>query len=348
MFKPRFNITAKILNALNRIEVIREKIATCRIHPKEEYRLKKAAILSMVHHSTAIEGNTLNEFEIGKILEGGKINAPAREIYEVKNYKKSLDWISHKTSELISEKDVLKIHRLLSASVLRKERSGRYRLEPVYVVSRTPISQEIRYTAPDKKKVSKLVKDLCDWTNQSKKEQLSPIIIAGIAHAEMAAIHPFVDGNGRTARLLATLILYTERYDFRKLFALENYYNNNRRAYYDAIHLGKNYDQRQKGNLTKWLEYFVEGFLAEMEIVLEKITPFLFLKKGGSKKKIIVTKYEMRILDFLNTMNNITSADIEDILTVEKRTAQRYLAALVKKGLVKKHGDKKGARYTLP
>ncbi len=63
MFDPKFTITPQILNALNRIEVIREKIAGCPIHPKEEYRLKREAILSMVHHSTAIEGNTLNEFE---------------------------------------------------------------------------------------------------------------------------------------------------------------------------------------------------------------------------------------------------------------------------------------------
>jgi len=64
MFNPTFTITSKILNDLNRIEAIREKIATCKIFPKEEYRLKRAAMLSMVHHSTAIEGNTLNEFEI--------------------------------------------------------------------------------------------------------------------------------------------------------------------------------------------------------------------------------------------------------------------------------------------
>lgn len=348
MFAPRFIITSKILNALNRIEVIREKITTCPIHPKEEYRLKKEAILSMVHHSTAIEGNTLNEFEIQKVLAGGKIDALPREIYEVQNYKKALDWIARKGASKITEKDVLKIHALVSANILRKERSGKYRKEPVYVVSRTPVSQEIRYTAPNHEKVPTLVKNLCAWLTQSEKNKLSPILAAGIAHAEIAAIHPFIDGNGRTARLFATLILYTEHYDFRKLFALENYYNTNRPAYYDAIHLGKNYDERSTGNLTKWLEYFTFGFLAEMELVMDKVKPFIYLNKAGSKKKIILSKHEMRILDFLQEMNNITSNDVEGILTVGKRTAQRYLAGLAKKGLMKKHGDKKGTKYTLP
>lgn len=347
MFNPRFIITTQILNKLNRIEVIREKIATCPIHPKEEYRLKREAILSMVHHSTAIEGNTLNEFEIQKVLAGGKIDAPAREIYEVQNYKKALDWISRKGTSNIAEKDLLKIHGLVSANVLRNERIGKYRKEPVYVVSRTRISQEIRYTAPDHKKVPTLVKDLCKWINTSREQQLSPIIVAGVAHAEIAAIHPFVDGNGRTARLLATLILYTARYDFRKLFALENYYNINRPSYYAAIHLGKNYEERNKGNLTNWLEYFATGFLTEMELVMDKIKPFLYLRKSSPKAKIILSRNEIKILDFLQEMNNISSKDIEDVLTVSKRTAQRYLVVLIKKGLIKKHGDKKSSRYTL-
>lgn len=362
MFEPHFTITPTMLNALNRIEVIREKIALCHIHPKEEIRLKREAMLSMIHHSTAIEGNTLNEYDIQKVLEGRRIGASDREIYEVKNYKKALDWIAKKPVQpirrtqgkqahaqktpVITEKDILRMHALLSAHVLRKDSSGRYRKESVYVVSRTPISHIIRYTAPDHTRAPSLVTDLCHWVNLVRRERLSPIIIAGIAHAEMAAIHPFVDGNGRAARLLATLILYTEKYDFRKLFALENYYNTNRPAYYDAIHLGKNYEERRASDLTPWLEYFITGFLAEMELVMDKIAPFLHRKKTDKYKKIILLKQEMRILDFLQEMNHISSADVEDILTVSLRTAQRYLAGLVQKGFLQKHGDKKGTKYT--
>jgi len=346
MFDPPFTITPEMLNALNRIEVIRAKISACPIHPKEELRLKREAVLSMVHHSTAIEGNTLNLHEIKRVFAGKKIDAPAREIFEVKNYKEALDWISRKKTPLIATRDILQLHKLLSRNILPDGRSGRFRKEPVYVVARTATSREIRYTAPDHRRAPELVKKLCAWINSARREKLSPIIIAGIAHAEIAAIHPFVDGNGRAARLLATLILYTEQYDFRKLFALENYYNTNRPAYYDAIHLGKNYEERSANSLTPWLEYFVKGFLAEMELVMDKIAPFLHLKAAGSKKKIILTKHELQILDFLQEMQSITSDDISDMFTVSLRTAQRYLAGLVKKGLVKKHGDKKGALYT--
>lgn len=347
MFDPQFTITPNILNNLNRIEVLREKIESCPIHPQAEYRLRRAAMLSTVHHSTAIEGNTLSEFEIQKLLDGKTVDAPDREIYEVVNYKKALDWVAKKRSKKITEKDVLKVHGLLSEKVIRKQRSGKYRKEPVYVVSRTSIAQHIRYTAPDHKKVFKLVNHLCDWINASAQKKLSPILIAGVAHAEIAGIHPFVDGNGRAARLLATMILYTQQYDFRKLFALENFYNTNRPNYYQAIHLGATYAERQKGDLTPWLDYFVGGFLAEMELVMDKIKPFIYLKEQGKETKVVLSRDEIQILDFLQEMSQITSKDVEDVLTVSKRTAQRYLAGLVKKGVVKKLGDKKGARYVL-
>lgn len=346
MFNPKFTITPQLLNNLNAIEVMKAKIAVCKIHPKEELILRREAILSMVHNSTAIEGNRLNEFEVKKVLEGKKVYASDRDIHEVKNYKKALEYISKRKSPIISEKDILKIHRCTTGKVLSKENSGKYRKGPVYVVKRTIISTEIIYTCPDYKNVPKLVSNLCEWINKSRKEKLSPILIAGVAHAELAAIHPFVDGNGRTARLLATLILYTENYDFRKLFALDNYYNENRPEYYKAIHLGADYQERSTASLTNWLEYFVMGFLSEMELVMDKIKPFLYLKNNNSEK-LILSKNELIILDFLNEMHSVTSGDIENVLTVSKRTTQRLLASLTKKNIVIKHGTKKNARYSI-
>lgn len=346
MFSPQFNITAEMLNALGRIEVIREKIATCRIQPKAEYRLKQEALVSMVHHSTAIEGNPLSPLEVKRVLDGKSVSQSKRAIYEVQNYKKALDFIAKRTTPKITSRDILKIHRITTRNILPEESCGQFRKQPVYVVRRTPVSQEIRYSGPEHKKVPKLIENLCKWIEASQQKKLSPILIAGIAHAEIAAIHPFVDGNGRTARLLATLILYTEKYDFRKLFALENHYNTNRPAYYDAIHLGKTYQERQKSSLTNWLSYFVEGFLAEMELVLDKVRPLLYLNKTGAKP-VVLSKEEIQIMDFLQEMHSATSKDIVDILSVSQRTAQRYLKQLLKKKVIKKRGTKKNARYEI-
>lgn len=346
MFNPSFEITPQILHSLNRIEVIKEKISTCKIHPKAEYRLKQDAVVSMVHHSTAIEGNPLNSYEVQQVLAGKIVEHSARAINEVVNYKKALDFVSKKKTQEIAAKDILRLHRLTTVNILPKNQCGHFRDQVVYVVSRTPTSYTIRYTAPDQRKVSALVKNLCLWTKGARQNKLSPILIAGLAHAEVAAIHPFVDGNGRTARLLATLILYTQGYDIRKWFALENYYNTNRPAYYEAIHLGKTYEERSRNSLTHWLEYFVEGFRTEMELLLDKVKPFLHLKKSSSKP-VVLSRPEIQILDFLQEMSPIRSKDVEAVLTVSQRTAQRTLAKLIKKGLIKKRGTRKDAVYEL-
>lgn len=334
-----------MLNALSRLEVIREKNRGSAIAPQAEYRLRREAMLSMVHHSTAIEGNTLTPFEVEKVLNGGNISAPEREIHEVKNYKKALDYVARQRKTLIRPRYILKLHDLVSRHILPPEKSGQYRKEPVYVVQRTLISTEVRYTAPPHEQVTSLVHDLSEWIHQSRKQNLSPILIAGMAHAEIAAIHPFIDGNGRTARLLATLILYTSGYDFRKLFALENYYNSDRPEYYRAIHLGKNYKERQNADHTPWLEYFVQGFLTEMEMVMDRIAPFQYLK--NTSKQIILSPHELKMLDYLQAFRHATSKELQTLFTVNRRTVQRYLASLVKKKLIIKKGAKKNAVYQM-
>lgn len=112
---------------------------------------------------------------------------------------------------------------------------------------------------------------------KSEEEDLNPVIVAGIAHLELAAIHPFTDGNGRTARALATLILYKRGYDFRHLFALEDYYNKDLQSYYASINTGENYENR-KADITTWLEYFIEGFREEIMQVKGRVTT-LAIKK---------------------------------------------------------------------
>jgi Fic family protein len=134
-------------------------------------------------------------------------------------------------------------------------------------------------------------------------------------HSEIAAIHPFADGNGRTARIVATLILYTQGYDFRKLFALEDYYNQNRPAYYKAIHLGKNYKERSRANQTNWLEYFVGGFEHEMSRVHDIIIPLSLDEKMRKKLggQVFLNKQQIKIMDFVTNMDRIDRNDVEDV-----------------------------------
>ena len=350
MFNPQYKITNKIVSLLTAITEAKAVIERAKLLPKHELRLRKQALIRMTHSSTAIEGNMLNTRQVEALLADKKIDAPARDIFEVKNYLNALKYIQQVVGkkQVIDEKTILTIHKLVTADTLPKEQSGFYRKSAVYVVKRrSGFPDEVVYTGPLAEKVPGLMEDLIEWIGESGERDIHPIIVAGIVHQELAAIHPFSDGNGRTVRALATFILYDRGYDFRKLFALEDYYNKDRAKYYEAINIGKTYEER-KTDFTPWLQYFVEGFKQEIDSVKEKILS-LSLKKIDAKiqSRIYLDKDQMQILEFLDQVGKITVQDVVDILHCPKRTAQFHLQKLKKLGTIKLIGKGPSSAYVL-
>jgi len=348
MLEPKYKITGKIANNLLKIIDAKKVVDSAKILPKLALNLRRQAIIRMTHHSTEIEGNRLNMNQVADLYANKKVDAPEREIYEVKNYLSALKFIEKtvKAKKNITEKIILNIHKLVTAKTMNIKDCGHYRQGPIYVVRRRlGQANEVIYTGPAAKKVPGLMSDLIKWVTQAIKEDLNPVIIAGIAHQEIAAIHPFNDGNGRTARALATLILYSLGYDFRRLFALEDYYNTDRQSYYDAINIGKTYEKRDM-DFTKWLEYFIEGFWAEIALVKSKVEE-LSTKKLNAKiaEKIYLEKDEEKVLDFLEYMGKITINDAVDILSIPKRTAQYKLKNMKKRKLIKQVGKGPKSAY---
>ena len=223
---------------------------------------------------------------------------------------------------------------------------GKYRPGPIYVVRRRlGLPPETIYTGPIAKRVPKLMKEFVEWIKVSEAKEINPVIVAAIAHLEVAAIHPFNDGNGRTARALATLLLYQRGYDFRRLFALEDYYNTDRPAYYQAINLGKTYDARKK-DVTSWLEYFTKGFRKEIDNVKDNILALSSRKVDGKiKSQIYLTPEQLKIIDFLDQMGRITAKDVADVLSVPKRTAQLHVQKLKKIKMIKPVGKGRATYY---
>lgn len=350
MFNPQYKLTNSIVKRLTEIAEAKAIIERAKILPQQELKLRRQAIIRMTHSSTAIEGNRLSIDQVEALYANKKIDASEREVYEVENYLKALKYIDEavKTKKPLTEKVLLKIHQSVTDKTLTKEKSGAYRKGPVYVVKQLlGVTREIVYTGPDVGRVKKLCNALIDWINSDESENINPVVVAGIVHQEIAAIHPFADGNGRTARALATLILYQRGYDFRKLFALEDYYNQDRQKYYDAINIGKKYEERQI-DFTKWLEYFVKGFKEEIEGIKSKIT-ILSSKKIDKKIKeqIFLDPDQLKILDFLDQVGRITAKDIADILNCPKRTAQLLLQKLKTIKMIKQTGKGPASAYVL-
>src|SRR3989344_6043214 len=173
MFKPQYKLTDKIVGMLIAIAEARAAIDRAKLLPKQELRLRRQALIRMTHSSTHIEGNQLNLHQVEAVYAHKKVDAPNRDIYEVRNYLKALRYIEQivQKEQPLTEKVVLKIHKLVTDKTLSEEQCGKYRRGLVYVVRRRlGIPQETVYTGPDSKNVPKLMAGLIEWIRESEKQ----------------------------------------------------------------------------------------------------------------------------------------------------------------------------------
>jgi Fic family protein len=278
------------------------------------------------------------------------VRGSQKDILEVENYYKALQLIDKlsKSKHDITTEEILLFHKTVIAGLVDKEKVGKFRPADVYVLDDLGDGREIlRFKAPSASQVSPLIGGLLTWLKQSKKQDVHPIIRAAILHLEFVSIHPFTDGNGRVTRLLTQLLMYRMNWDFRKILVLEDYYNHNRLAYYNALHSDEDKEYIQGREFTYWLEYFTTGFLVEARKVLEKIQSIGYGQVSKKSEQVFLDKDEIQIMDFLTTNGRITSDDISDILNLTKRTAQLKLKKLIQNKLIKVQGSGPSTFYTL-
>lgn len=122
-------------------------------------------------------------------------------------------------------------------------------------------TRAVIYTPPPPGAVPGLMQELVAWLRSE--STIHPVLVAGIAQFQLVHIHPFVDGNGRTSRLLSTLALYSSGYDFKRLFTLSEFYDRDRAQFYRAIQNVREQDL----DLTGWLEVFIDGLATQLSEV---------------------------------------------------------------------------------
>lgn len=348
MYEPHFQRTDTLIAMIGRIEAARAVVLGASLATRWEYQLRHEALIRSAHHSTSIEGNPLSLEEVTDLLEGREVVAHPQAKREVLNYSEVLDYIDREyqsqPDKPITEDTICQLHRLVVRGILPEREAGLYRRVPVVVG--IPATGEVRFRPPEWDEVPRLVTDLAAWLNSPQADALMPVLHAGIAHYECVRIHPFVDGNGRTARALAALILYKRGFDTKRFFALEEYYNVDRRSYYEALATADH-----SGDLTEWLEYFVQGIAVEMVRLEQRITTLEQIVRhatGAEAAALALNSRQIRALEFLLHEPRLTTALYSHWSRVSRATAQRDLADLVARGLLRQRGVGRGIHYVLP
>ncbi len=343
MFQPKFNFTNRIVKNLTFIAESRAFILNAPLVPEWEVFLRRDAILRSAHSSTAIEGNSLSLEEVSALAYGQEVMARRKDRQEVLNYLEALDKISNFVSrDPFTLNDLLEIHRIVTKTTLvYPEDEGALRNRQVHVAN--GLGQTI-FMPPKTEEVPQLLDEFLEWFNSPDIEEIDSVIIAGLTHYEMVRIHPFIDGNGRTARIMATLVLYKHGFDLKRFFALDDYYDQDRRAYYAALQTV----DPEEINVTEWLEYFTDGVATSLETVREKVLGLSkdvkVLKERG---QIALNERQMKIVEFIIKEDKITNRDIRDMFGFSHTSAQHEISKLIELGIIKRKGQGRSVHYVL-
>ena len=349
LFNPKYTITDKIINNLTEIASAREVIEQAYLVPKWEARLRRQALLHNTHSSTAIEGNKLSLEQVEALSEGKDVTATNKDKQEVLNYIEALEKIpTFAEKRKIKVPNLLNIHRILTKNVMQNTiDSGVFRNRQVFVGKRifddTTFKEVVEYMPPKTEEVPQLVQDFIDWLNLDKTWEINPVLLAAIVHYEIARIHPFIDGNGRTARLLATLILYLSDFDHRRIFALDDFYNRDRQAYYAALKTA----QQNNNDITKWLEYFTDGVAYSVREAKDTVLKVGSKKKGGRKTQIALTSRQMKIVEYININDKVTNKDLQALFKISAQAVHKELVKLVDLKVIKSVGEGRALHYVL-
>ena len=349
MYAPRFVVSNKILKNIGAIEAAKEVIENAPLVPSFEKQFQSDAIVRTVYHGTHIEGNDLTLIQTKKVLEGLNVYGRPRDIQEVINYRnvvQILEELSYNrgpyTPEMLKE-----VHKATVSKLVPDDKVGVFRTSQVVVKEEG--TGEIIFAPPPFVEVPYLIEDFFAWLNSSEDSEIHPVLRAAIAHYILVAVHPFVEGNGRSVRAFATLILLREGYDIKKFFSLEEHFDSDPASYYEALStvdkVSRNIGAR---DLTPWLEYFTEVVAVELSKIKDKVKKLSIDTKLKVKygEQIALTERQMRLFEYLSDQGSALMQELKKVLPmVSEDTVLRDLKDMLGKGIISKQGSTKAARY---
>lgn len=341
MFNPKYTITHALLGNIKRTYSLVQTLNQRHFPDVVMVELQKNAEAVSTYASTSIEGNPLPLTDVKAILKNKPENIRDSE-REVLNYNEILKEINQKLVKgpvPITLNLILQIQKKVINKLLPPYQSGKLRADPVFV--NDPRARKTIYWPPDTKDVPGLVNDLSRFI-ETNKSKIDPLILAGIFHKQMVIIHPFMDGNGRTTRLLTKILLADMGLNTFNLFSFENYYNKNVTKYFELVGVrGNYYDITSQIDFTPWLEYFTGGIIDEL-LRVEKVLPQTTISPQTELKP-----YHHKILEFITQKGFITDRDYANLVNRAKPTRRLDFNKMIELDLIVRQGKGKNTYYIL-
>ncbi len=336
MFEPTYSVTPRLLRDIKDITLLVHELNR-RVVPEVVLMQREAEARSIsTYASTSIEGNPLPLTDVKRLLKSQPAQLRHSE-REVVNYNRVLGWLSEGKGSDFDAALLRRIHAGVMDGLLPEHQTGRFRREPVVI--REPRANDILFLPPDHQDVPALVEELLTFIREQ--PDLDPLLAAGLFHRQFVILHPFMDGNGRTARLATNFLLNGLGLRLVTLFSFENYYNQNVSRYFQRVGaFGNYYELAETLDFTPWLEYFTEGILDELQRVEKNLA-------GRRTPETTLRAHEVVILDTIEAQGYITDRDYAHLTERAKATRTLDFNRLIGLGLIVRLGRGRNTYYRL-
>ncbi|MBT3092597.1 MAG: Fic family protein [Candidatus Thiodiazotropha sp. (ex Lucina pensylvanica)] len=337
---PKYTISNKLLSTIREIGESIGELKSLYLSDQDFAKLEIEARELSSYASTSIEGNPLPLTDVKRLLKTRKEHVRDTE-REVLNYNNALQSLYADVRSGKFKLDIKTLEKIQGQVVHglmdNPAHCGVVRKAPVIIRNPRKID-EIVFIPPDSKDIRKLTGDLFKFI-EGNIGKIDPIILAGIFHRQCVIIHPFIDGNGRTTRLLTTAILGKAGLDLFEIFSFENYYNRNITRYFKAVGLeGDYYDLKDDIDFSAWLEYFADGILDELRRVRKALPE-------QSEPKPRLEPHHRQILAYIEEHGSITQREYCQISSRSLASRKLDFDKLLKMGLIETKGIGRGTYY---
>lgn len=313
-------------------------------HSKHLKELRKIATIESIGSSTRIEGSTLTDKEVEKLLKSVKITKlNTREQQEVVGYYDVLKVVlEHYDTIDITKNYIHQLHGLLlKYSSKDQSHRGKYKSLSNQVVANYPDgTQRTIFRTTEPSMTDKEMEDLLLWFNTRIQERdLHPILVTSTFVYEFLSIHPYQDGNGRLSRLLTTLLLMKQDYEFTQYISFEHIIEERKDDYYRVLMDGQKNRYTEKEKIDQWTVFFLDCMVSLIKRLEIKYEQYNKLSKELNDR-------QLKVLEFVKKQKKIKISELEKAFEGQSRsTLKSDLVYLVNEGFLLKTGELKGTRY---
>lgn len=331
-------LSNEILKYITEIDKNKYKASEVALPIAVASKLRKNSKKKSSYASTKIEGNPLSEKQVDEVIDSDERKHYLKPEQEVRNYFLALNYLEEKAAkkERFSKKLILDVQKYVEKGA-SKEKIGLRGPMPPGVLFTVYDSQTGNpdYIPPEYIDIPDLLDELVEYVNATDDH---PLIIAAVVHYQLVTIHPFEDGNGRTARLLSGYILDINGYGFNGIGSLEEYFAYDIDEYYESIQMGLPalyYSGRENPLHPEiWINYFLRMVLLYSNKVCELSESSNNEELEGSLSYLKGKEKELLLLLMKNYKREFTPIEVSKELKVTNKTVINRLATLVKNGFV--------------